>query len=232
MFSQISFSQEEANIQEFPNMFVSKLKMKKDMATYSGTGIIINENTLLTNAHNVYGKDSIIIYLGHQRNKINPLGEIKIKCEIGKNVFYSDKFDANDVSYDFAVVKFSNPKIIENLLKLSFGKFIEIQNFKNINELHITGYPVYRWFEFKSNNGEVQYYNSTKTFNLSNKNLLINYKLNTRGGSSGSPLWIISENKYYIVGIHKSGKIKNNQGILYDEERLKLIKQWASLPAN
>ena len=54
----------------------------------------------------------------------------------------------------------------------------------------------------------------------------MNYKLNTRGGSSGSPLWIEKDDKLILIGIHKSGKGFSNQGIFYNEERVNQIKEW------
>lgn len=221
----ICYGQDETNTAIYPNIYVCKLTMKIGSATYSGTGVIINDNTILTNAHNVFEKDSIIAYPGQYRSNERPYGIIKVKCEKNKNVFYPSGFDNEDNTLDFAVIKFNNPEVINNLKKISNENYPILEYRENISELNITGYPVHRWFEFKSDNGKIQYHNSTTIFNITNNNL-INYKLNTRGGSSGSPLWVKVGNKCYIIGIHKSGKIKKNQGIFYDQSRINLILSW------
>jgi glutamyl endopeptidase len=65
LFTNSVFSQAKKIIPtEYPYAYVVKLLMHKNGGTFHGTGIMINKNSIMTNAHNVHGKDSISILPG------------------------------------------------------------------------------------------------------------------------------------------------------------------------
>lgn len=226
----ITIGQTKIDPTKYPYSYVVKLLMYKNGVTSHGTGVMINENSIITNAHNVYEKDSISIYSGYNKNNNSPFGKIEVKCELNKNIFYSKKYGIDSLKnfYDFAVIKFNNKEVYNNILEKSYNRKFEIELVESLNSrvINISGYPFFRWFElWKPKRARVHYHNSTKKYKISEK-ILLNYKLNTRRGSSGSPLWIEKDGKQIIIGIHKSGKLFCNQGILYNSDRVNLLKGW------
>ena len=215
---------------EYPFNHVVKLIMHKNGSTFHGTGVIVNKNSIITNAHNVFGKDSISIYSGYSKLEKEPFGKIVVKCIKNETVFYPNEFESNTQNkfYDFAVMKFDNKEVYDKILKKSNNKKFSLETINSLESktINISGYPYFRWFEFwKPKNARIHFHNSTKKYKFSEE-ILLNYKLNTRGGSSGSPLWIEKDGKLIIIGIHKSGAGFSNQGIFYDSERVNLLKEW------
>ncbi|MFY0604799.1 MAG: trypsin-like peptidase domain-containing protein [Flavobacteriaceae bacterium] len=231
LLNSAAFSQAKKIIPtEYPYAYVVKLLMHKNGGTFHGTGIMINKNSIITNAHNVQGKDSISIYPGYSKKNNSPFGKITVKSKLNENIFYPKEYKIDSLNrfYDYAVIKFENEEVYKKVLEKSNNKKFEIELVENLDSktINISGYPFFRFFEFwKPRKARVQYHNSTKKFKISEK-ILLNYKLNTRGGSSGSPLWVEKDGKLIVIGIHKSGKGFNNQGIYYNEERVKQIKEW------
>lgn len=117
------------------------------------------------------------------------------------------------------------------IFQQSAGKMFELKNvdFKDLGRLHISGYPYYRILErlrsYKTT-GKLQVENSTIGQVLLRDNIVMQYKLNTRKGSSGSPLWIVKDGELIIVGIHKTGFTFKNQGILYNAKAIEQINKW------
>lgn len=230
LLSSYTISQTKVNPKEFPYTYIVKLLMYKDGSTFHGTGIMINENSIITNAHNVFNKDSISAYPGYSKNDKTPFGKITIKCELSKTIFYPEdyKIDSLQRFNDFAIIKFKNEDVYKKVLEKSNNKKFQIEIVENLDSttINVSGYPFFRWFEFwKARRASVHYHNSTDKYTIS-ENILLNYKMNTRKGSSGSPLWIEKDDKLIVIGIHKSGTGFRNQGIFYDKERVQLLKKW------
>lgn len=213
----------------FPYNYVVKLIMYKGGSSFHGTGVIIDNNNILTNAHNLIDKDSIKVISGYNNKGAPEIGRTLVRCIRNSNVFYDDNFETkNHDLYDFAVLKYDNIELWNQVIRKSNGNQFKLNNIETLEgkKIYISGYPYFRFFEIgKPKKAKVQYFNSTDKFKLL-ENSLINYRLNTRGGSSGSPIWIENAGNFIIVGIHKSGKGMNNQGIFYNMERLKLIREW------
>ena len=82
------FSQaKKVNPTEYPYVYVVKLLTHKNVGTSHGTGIMINENSIITNAHNVIDKDSISIYPGYSKQNNSPFGKITVRCKRNENYF-------------------------------------------------------------------------------------------------------------------------------------------------
>lgn len=217
----------------YPYAYVVKLLMYKSGSSYHGTGIMINENSIITNAHNVHGKDSILVYPGYSKGDKAPFGFATVRCKPGKNIFYPKEYEVDSLHrfYDFAVMKFQNVQLYDRVLQSSGGKFFDLGWEEDLRSesLNISGYPYFRWFElWKPRSARVHYHNTTNQYSISEV-VLLNYRLGTRGGSSGSPLWIEKNGRLIVIGIHKSGSGFHNQGIYYDSERLRLLNGWVDL---
>ncbi|MGA6121631.1 trypsin-like serine peptidase [Sphingobacterium anhuiense] len=217
------FSQEVANLEKNPHFLICKLNMKRVKSKFTGTGIIFQDSFLLTNAHNVFDKDSLFISPAFSTDGA-PYGEIKLNLIKGENVFIPKEYkDANSNQFDFAIVKLPSGPTLDKLKNKLTCNSIELGDIKDGDTLHIAGYPVYRFFEFKKNNGLIQLANKTTDYKTIRDGSLFVYKMNARGGSSGSPLWTIRDGKVILVGIHRAGKLWNNQGIVFNEHKKKII---------
>lgn len=213
-----------------PYCLIVKLLMYKGKSQFHGTGVMLNDNTIITNAHNVYEKDSIKIISGYSDNDGNEIGSVTVNCDFGKTIFYDKKFEDDELNdqYDFAVIKYEQKEMYSKIMQITGNKKFELTYtpLSTIKKIHIAGYPFFRFFELgKPKKAKIQFYNSTDNFNVQDYDL-VNYRLNTRGGSSGSPLWTVQNNKNLIIGIHKSGSGRHNQGIHYNKERIDLINSW------
>jgi V8-like Glu-specific endopeptidase len=227
----IAIGQTQIDPSIFPYNYVVKLIMFSGNSSYHGTGVIIDKNNILTNAHNLIDKDSIKIISGYNNIDSPEVGSITVKCIRDKTIFFDNNFETKShFLYDFAILKYDNIELWNKLLKKSNGKKLYLKNIDTLDGkiLHISGYPYFRFFEInKPKKAKVQYHNSTGKFTKL-ENGILNYKLNTRGGSSGSPIWIENDGNIIVIGIHKSGKGFNNQGLFYSSERIKLIEKWLS----
>ena len=212
------------------NPYVSMVKLRTvaDGRRFHGSGSIVGNRYLFTNAHNVHEKDSLYIYPGCNETNDAPFGRIGVKCERGVTTFYPDEFLGREGdAYDFAIVvldksTWSRVRRETNAAPLA----LDAHTAHRFNTIRISGYPVHRWFEFKKDRGTVQYENSTSSYKI-HANGLIDYRMNARGGNSGSPLWIVSDDgRVTVIGLHKSGFGKQNQGVLLDAEKLGRINSW------
>lgn len=230
LFIPKSTSQEKIDPTTYPYNYVVKLLMYKNGSTFHGTGVLIDKNHVITNAHNVIDKDSVSIHTGYSKNNKGPFGIITVKCILNQTMFYPEEYTDPQISslFDFAVLKFDNSEVFQKILTTSNKRSFHLEFVDNIDSetLNISGYPFYRFFElWKPKKAKVQIFNSTNHFNIQ-QNVILNYKLGTRKGSSGSPLWIEKDDKLILIGIHKSGSGSRNQGILYDKKRFEYLKNW------
>lgn len=229
------WGQEKVDAGIFPYSYVVKLKTyDPDSNSYShGTGVVINENSIITNAHNVFKKDSIVAISGYGSSNGSKIHSVSVKLKKNENVFYPSEYCENENQFDYAVIKYNNREFFDTILKQSSGKRFKLNNvdFENIDTLYVSGYPYYRWFERFSENkttGKLQIMNAANGKDILHKDNVLQYQLKTRKGNSGSPLWIKQNGEYVIIGIHKSGFMKNNEGILYNQKTIDQINQWVS----
>lgn len=220
----------------FPYAYIVKLKtyISENGSYNHGTGIIINQNSIITNAHNVKGKNFIQAISGYGGQDKSKIHNVSVRLVKNQNVFYPTEYDVNQNHFDYAVIKFDDKEMFNAILKQSSEKMFELKNinFKDLDRLHISGYPFYRWFERNNEDrttGKLQVENSTTNKQLLNDNIVLQYKLDTRKGSSGSPLWIEQNEKNILIGIHKSGFLKKNEGILYNAKAIEQINKWISI---
>jgi V8-like Glu-specific endopeptidase len=227
VFPFVGFSQAIPNLSDHPHFLVAKLYMKIGSSVYNGTGFIIKDSFLITNAHNVYDKDSLIVIPAYSHDTLR-YQPIRVECKKNENVLIPREYEDDDLSdeYDFAIIKLPPSSTLKTIRNNPNYATVFLDSINLGEKLFIAGYPVFRWFEFRKNNGKIQYSNSTSDYNMHKNKRLINYKMNTRGGSSGSPLWVVRNGNIVLVGIHKSGQGAHNQGISYSLKQLRIIQQF------
>lgn len=198
-------------------------------STYVGTGVLIDGENVLTNAHNLYNKDSVHVYPGYAKSLKAPFGVLKVICKLDSTVFMTDAYLAapKTSAEDYAILKVQGKEVYDRIYQHSDDRKINFQQMDPPTEtLNISGYPCFKFWEFwRPRKCQYCYQNQTRKYTLT-QNDVIMYRLNTRKGSSGSPLYIIEDGRYYLIGIHKSGQGFSNQGVFYNEERYHTIQGW------
>lgn len=181
--------------------------------TYRGTGAMINDNTVLTAAHNIYNKKdggyakTVYVYAGASKSGV------KIGEAVATQKFVPREYrDTASHDYDFAVIKLNN-----NLGKKT-GSFSLSSSINTKEPLQIAGFP-------GDKGGNTQYTSKGKIIDFTNHQVY--YDMDTFGGQSGSPVW---NSKNLIVAVHTYGGTNVNSGTRLNEEKLALIKKWSADP--
>lgn len=223
------FAQQKVTPTAYPYHYVVKLYMYKDGITFNGTGILLDEHHVLTNAHNLYQKDSVKVMPGYSQSNPTPFGSVTSICEEERTVFIPPRFFENPKASpeDFAILKVEGEAIYHAIQQTSENTIrFETPDLAEKPAIIIAGYPCFRFFEFWRPKGCHECFkNETKKYALTDNGVL-QYKMNTRGGSSGSPLFINKGGEYHLVGIHKSGSGRKNEGVFYTTERYAQIRAW------
>ncbi|GGA87546.1 trypsin-like serine peptidase [Staphylococcus muscae] len=187
------------------------IKFKNNTGT--GTGAMINKNTVLTAAHNVYSSElggfakNITVYAGLSKSKL-PIGQAHVTQK-----FLQKEWETTGLpKYDFAILK------LDNNLGCKTGYFSFSQDLSLNQTLQIAGYP--------GDKGSITQYSGKGTLlSFTNDNLF--YDVDTYNGESGSP---ILNDKNLIIGIHTNGFSNYNYGTRINKEKLALIKKWSADP--
>ncbi|MCS4486121.1 trypsin-like serine peptidase [Staphylococcus americanisciuri] len=187
------------------------LKMHFNNFSAKGTGAMINKNTVLTAAHNVYDfatksfAEQITVIAGAQ-GKL-PLGTATV---IQKFV-PKEWINSASKEYDFAVLKLNND------LGNKTGFFSFSQDTSLNQTLQIAGYP-------GDKESNTLYSGKGRLLKTTQHNLY--YDVDTFNGESGSP---ILNDQNLIIGVHTAGSAgpdEYNLGTRINKEKLALIKQW------
>lgn len=137
--------------------------------------------------------------------------------------FYIDKVIKGGVNFRLGSLEFGigNDWVILVLDTKSKKMPIDYPKIKNVSfnelgEITIIGYPSY---------DHKNLYSSSCQPSSINADNLIEYPCSTTGGISGAPIIILSENEYFIVGIHSRGGTQLlNAGVHINEEISNRIK--------
>lgn len=186
------------------------LKMHFNNFSARGTGAMINKNTVLTAAHNVYNfatksfADQITVIAGAAQGKL-PVGTATV---IQKFV-PKEWINSASKEYDFAVLR------LDSNLGDKTGFFSFSQDVSLNQALQIAGYP---------GDKEPNTLYSGKGKLLKTTEHYLYYDVDTYNGESGSPI-LNSQN--LIIGVHTTGPGGYNYGTRINKEKLSLIKQWS-----
>ena len=192
---------------------------KINIGMNQGTGFFTkipfpNENkmlpVLITNNH-VINNDIL--------NKDNMNIELDIKKEEKtKEIILKNRMKYTNEEYDITIIEIKEEDNINNYLELDDIIINDILNNENYNKeyknktIYIIQYP--------ENNLSVSYGILDKIYE--DKKYNFKHKCNTKGGSSGSPILNINNNK--IIGIHKEGTKQYNKGTFLNYPIKEFIK--------
>lgn len=181
------------------------------------TGFMVGNSSVATAGHAVYNKDhggfasSITVWPGKNEGKTPYGSATATKITIPK-VYFTDQ----DARYDAAVFK------INKALGKKTGYFgLRRQNEAFTNEVYVTGYP---------GNRAGQMWKMKDVPRVTTKYRLT-YNIDTTAGQSGSPIYRIYNGKWYAIGIHTTGHLKNgsgykNSGVIFHSTIYKMLKRY------
>lgn len=187
----------QANPREYPYTAICSLRIRSSSGkTYMGTGFFISSRILLTAGHCVYIHDdngwpeSIEVIPGREKNE-KPFGSVVAD----QFMSFDDWIENRDRNFDMGVIILPED--------CPFGKkvgWFGCKTFLDEKEymgkiFNISGYP-------GEKGGREQWKMSGEG---ESQGPLLKYDIDTTGGQSGSPVWIVNDNKYYVIGVHTMG---------------------------
>ena len=206
------------NTKAFPFRAICSLRMtSKTGKRYIGTGWLIGPRTVITAGHCVYfhkegGWPKSIEVIPGRNGKSKPYGS----CVATNFRSVTGWTKSKKRDYDYGAI------ILPKSCRL--GNRVGYFGFKNLSSLslrfqtlNLSGYPG------DKDRGTTQWFHSRRAVSIQSKTIA--YQIDTAGGQSGSPVWILHQGKRYGVGIHTSGG-SNNSGTRINKDVFKMLKKW------
>jgi V8-like Glu-specific endopeptidase len=183
---------------------------------FVGTGWLIGPRTVMTAGHCVFMHDE-----GGWAESIEVIPALN-GSDRPYNSFVSTQFRAVDgwtsertSDFDYAAI------ILDEAVGNETGWFA----FSALGETdllstdaNISGYPQDR------DRASRQYFHARKIVRASQRKIY--YEIDTYGGQSGSPIWLLAGNRRVAVGIHTNGSSTSNSGTLINSEVFSNMRLW------
>jgi glutamyl endopeptidase len=187
---------------------------------YIGTGWLISPRTVITAGHVVYLHDeggwaSSIEVVPAQNDAARPYGSFS------GNALRSTQGWVNSKNRDFdygAIILPANSRPGDTVGY--FGFAVRDDNFLMNSALNLSGYP-------GDKGGNQQWFMAQKPKAVSSK--VITYDIDTVGGQSGSPVWVLQNGNRYGVGIHTNGVSTGNSATRIDQSVYNNLLTWKNL---
>ncbi|HOY13318.1 MAG TPA: trypsin-like serine protease [Saprospiraceae bacterium] len=186
----------------YPWRAICALKITtKNGRRFIGTGWMISKRTVITAGHCVYMHNeggwvrSVEVIPG-----LN--GALRPYSSAVGTSFRSTQGWVNSRSrnHDYGAIILPANTNLGNLTG-SFGIAVKNDAFLKAANLNLSGYP-------GDKGGNEQWYMAQRTKSVSTR--VIYYNIDTYGGQSGAPVWILTGGKRYAVGIHTNGASSGN----------------------
>lgn len=101
-----------------------------------------------------------------------------------------------------------------------FGFAVRNDAFLTSAALNLSGYP-------GDKGGNQQWFMAQKARSVSSR--VITYNIDTMGGQSGAPVWVLQDGKRYGVGIHTNGSTSGNSATRIETNVFNRIQSWKAL---
>lgn len=183
---------------------------------FVGTGWLIGEKTVITAGHCVFMHDEggwaeSIEVIPALNGTTRPYGS-----------FTSTQFRAvegwtrdRNADFDYGAIVLNEP-VGNDVGWFAFSALGEPA--LRSTDANISGYPQDR------DRASRQYFHARKIVRASQRRIY--YEIDTYGGQSGSPIWLLVNNKRVAVGVHTNGSSTSNSGTLINSEVFNNMKLW------
>lgn len=179
-----------------------------DGSRWIGTGWLVSPRTVITAGHVVFlhnhgGWPRSIEVIPAMNNGIRPFGS----CFA--TTYRSVKGWVNSKNSDFdygAIILPTNCRPGDRTGW--FGLAVKNDAFLRASVLNLSGYPGDKGTPFPAQQGNEQWFMSLRPKSLSSRRII--YDIDTMGGQSGAPVWILVNGQRYAVGVHTNGHLSGN----------------------
>jgi glutamyl endopeptidase len=172
-----------------------------DGTRWIGTGWMVSPRTLITAGHVVYMHDHggwarSIEVIPAMNDGARPFGSCVATTFRSVNGWVNSK----NSDFDYAAI------ILPTNCRLGdrtgwFGLAVKNDAFLNASILNLSGYP-------GDKGGNQQWFMARRAKSLSARRIV--YDIDTMGGQSGAPVWILTGGQRYAVGVHTNGHLSGN----------------------
>ena len=204
---------------KFPYTAICSLKItSQDGQRFIGTGFFVGPRVVITAGHCVYMHDH-----GGWAKNIEVIPALD-----GSTKTYGSAISSNyqslvgwtknkDTGYDYgAIILPENAALGQKTGWFGYCYHTNDSYFKNL-AITLSGYP-------GDKGGSQQWGMSGVSTGVTNNGRKFAYQIDTYGGQSGSPVWEVKNNSYYVKGIHTTGSSNSNYATRINKNIFDLIK--------
>lgn len=176
-----------------PYSAIMRLLIIVDGVEYQSTGFMIKPNVMLTAGHNIYDHSA-----QKYSDKVYVLDSVGMRHEVYDAVIPEEYKKYRMGTYDWAVAKVAvkpgQTFSTINIINMDGPNAPDVVN----NSAEIAGFPV----EVRDVTTSDMYTETGNIMAYDNADKLLNYKIDTSGGNSGSPVIVYIDTVPYAIGIH------------------------------
>jgi len=184
---------------------------------FIGTGWLVSPRTVITAGHCVYmhaegGWAKSIEVIPGQNDAARPYGTFvgnALRSTVGW-------VNSKNREYDYGCIILpvnARPGTTTG----TFGVAVRDDNFLKSAALNLSGYP-------SDKGGDQQWFMAQSPSSVSAR--VITYNIDTVGGQSGSPVWVLQNGSRYAVGIHTNGHSSGNSATRIESSAYTNIINW------
>lgn len=187
---------------------------------FIGTGWLVSARTVITAGHCVYmhnegGWVRSVEVIAGLNDGSQPYGRFTGTALRSVTGWTSGKKRQNDYG---AIILPANAR--PGATVGTFGFATRSDSFLKAAALNLSGYP-------GDKGGNQQWFMAQKTKSVSSR--VITYNIDTMGGQSGSPVWILQNGARYAVGIHTNGSSSGNSATRIESNVFNNLLSWKNL---
>jgi glutamyl endopeptidase len=187
---------------------------------FIGTGWMISPRTVITAGHCVFmhnegGWARTVEVIPGLNDASRPYGS----CSSSQLRSVTGWTQSRDRRFDYgAIILPANCRLGEQTGWFGFANRNDA--FLQTAKLNLSGYP-------GDKGGSQQWFMAERTKFLTDR--IITYEIDTMGGQSGSPVWVLQNNVRYAVGIHTNGHFTGNSATRIQSNVFERLEAWRQL---
>lgn len=202
----------------YPWRAICALKITaKNGARFIGTGWLVSPRTVITAGHCLYLHDAggwakSVEVIPAMNDASRPYGSFVGTSLRSTTGWVNSRNRENDYG---AIILPSNARPGDSVGY--FGFAVRDNNFLMNAALNLSGYP-------GDKGGNQQWFMAQRPKSVSSR--VITYDIDTMGGQSGSPVWVLQNGNRYAVGIHTNGHSSGNSATRIESNVYNNILNW------